>query len=473
MNSSKWPAVAFPLLGVAVFGLLMWNERQPTTPPPTAQGQAQVQPAAKATSQAAPPSAKAPAPAQPANAAKAPAPAAAPVASAGTTALPKPPQPTTANPPGEAAAAPGEVAIFFAANAMGELVDCGCRANPLGGLARRVKWIEERSTRYKAAAHVDAGGSLMADPALDTDGPGQAQGRVNAYLAGLAASKGLALNVAPAELAVGLDLLRGAAKTHKVPLLATNTVQLGTGKPAFERVLIRQIGALKVAFIGLTSTRRVPRRQDLYAKNKLDLRPSVDAAKAVVAEVRSKVDAIVALSWLTLEEIDELGEKVPEIDFVLGARDSDLTMRPEFLGRGYRLDSYNKGKWLGELRLRKGTKGVAGGRWFDPDLRDRLAYDQGAAQRQIAYYAKKHSEEDAAGGPKDARSRKFERERLVGLRAKLARVNLELKGEIDPPQGGASFSVKLHAMRTSLPESPAVTKLVAAHHAKFPPPAHH
>lgn len=466
-NVNHWPAIAFPLLGLAVFGLLLYNEQHAPTPPAVTTP-AKTVPAKTAATQstASASAASAPTASAPAAPPKAPVAAARPAAQP-VAALPPPPRPTTANPAGEAAAAKGEVAVFFSANNMGELIDCGCHRSPLGGLARRVKWVSERSSRYTAAAHVDCGGSLIADAGIVSDGPGQAASRTGVYLAGLAAAKTVALNVAPAELAVGADLLRREAKRHKITLIATNTVTVQGGKPVFKPWIIRKIGGLKVAFLGLT-TKRPPRRLALYTKQGLALTPPVEAAQAAVKALQGKVDAIVALSWLTKTEIDDIGEKVPQVDFVLGAMDSDLTMRPEFLGRGYRLDSYNKGKWIGELRLRAG-KG-AEGRWFNPEMRDRLSYDQGSTQRQIAYYLKKHGEEDAAGGPKDKRSRKFEAERLVGLRAKLSRLNLELRGKIDGPDGAASFSAKIHPMRTSLPEDDAIKKLVKAHHVTFPPP---
>ena len=472
MNTKKWPAIVFPLLGLGVFGLLLLSE-QGVKPGPgdktttTKLVATAATPAAGATTSPTttpppPPPAPTPPAPTPEETAKA-----GPQATEATPALPSPPRPTTANPVDEAAAAKGEVAVFFSANNMGELVDCGCHRSPLGGLARRVSWINERATRYAAAAHVDCGGSLVADAAVSSDGPGQAASRIAVYLAGLARAKTVALNVAPAELAVDVAMLRREAKRHGIPLVATNTVSVGDGSPAFQPWIIKKIGALNVGFLGL-STQRPPRRQVLYTAQGLALTPPVEAAQAAVKSLRGKVDAIVAMTWLTRDEIDLLGEKVPEIDFVLGAKDTDLTMRAEFLGRGYRLDSYNKGKWLGELRLRAGRG--AEGRWFDPALRDRLAYDQGSAQRQIAYYVKKHTGEDKAGGPADARGRTFEVERLVGLRAKLARVNLELRGTIDPPDGAASFSAKMHPMRTSLPEDADVVARVKSHHATFPPP---
>lgn len=361
----------------------------------------------------------------------------------------------------KAGAAKAGFNVFFAGNAMGELIDCGCRANPLGGLARRVRWTKE----HNVGAHLDAGGSLVADPSNPGADAALTRERADIYLRALAQAPQRALNVAPAELAIGPKLLQELAKSRGVPLLASNTSREDGQPTGFERVLVREMGGLKVALLGLSSNRR--RIKGLYSKNGLKLRDPVMAARELARGVRPQVDLIIALSWLTIEEIDDVADAVPEIDFLIGCRDTDLLQRAEFMGRGYRLDSYHKGKWLGRLTLRAGE--VPGDkRWYDPKLMDLIDGRIGSLGRQIDYYAKKHKEEDAAGGPKDADNRRFERERAVGLRAILMRTQQERKRLTTAPAGANTFEVKLEPVRTSLPEDEQVVQWVEAFKKRFP-----
>jgi 5'-nucleotidase len=54
--------------------------------------------------------------------------------------------------------------------------------------------------------------------------------------------------------------------------------------------------------------------------------PPIDSAKAAVAELKGKCDAIVALTHLALQEDRELAEQVPDIDVILGGHEHENWM---------------------------------------------------------------------------------------------------------------------------------------------------
>lgn len=399
---------------------------------------------------------------------------AAPGARAAGTAVPQASRPQAATvdaqrrspSPPSAAAKGAAVDIFFAGNAAGELTDCGCRANPLGGLARRVQQVLSRP--LATTVHLDAGGSLTADSTSPPATEEQRRAHTELYLKALALSQVRALNVAPAELAMGTDTLIALGRTLKVPLLASNTTAVNGARTAFRRMLETQVGGVRIAVLGLTSNRRLPK--GVYERSGLKLRDPIVAARELARGVRDKVDVIIALSWLTIEEIDDLGAQVPEIDFVLGCRDTDLLRRAERLGRGYRLDGYHKGKWLGQLTLRRGRG--ASSQWYDPSLREAIETQLRGVQREVDFYALKHKKEDAAGGPKDKSSRRFEKERSVGLQARLTRLRLELKGLSNGTSDAKRFSVQLLPVKPLWAEHPQVAEWVKAFQAKYPGTVH-
>lgn len=455
-----------PLLGIvaaaaAVFGFLTWRDNQARTEPPAAAAAAAAAPAAAAdpataAAPAAAPAAPAPAPA-PAPAAPAAAPAAAPLAPAGGASVDEGP-----------AVQAGEVGLFFTSNTMGELIDCGCKQNPLGGLARRVKWINDRKARYAGAVVVDTGGMLVADAGAFGEDATQLAARADIYFAALKQSGAAGANVGAQELALPPAELKQIAAKHGIALLSANLT--AGGKPAFEAQRVVEAAGLKVGLLGLV-TKEFPGADKLVAGQGLAVQDPVAAAKTAVAALKQQgAQVIIALGQLRQDEIDDIGEKVPEIDFVLGSYEMDLTQRPVSLGRGFHVDPYNKGKWIGEARLRRGK---SGDRWYAPDLRDKLSYEQGSLQRQIEYYVKQFATEDAPGATKtmSERERQFAEDRLKMLRIKLQRVNLELKGEIDPPEQANAVLLQMHAVKVELPEDPTIKALVDAHHQKWPPPA--
>jgi 2',3'-cyclic-nucleotide 2'-phosphodiesterase (5'-nucleotidase family) len=457
MNKNHLPLLGIVAVAAAVFGVLIANDRSPA-PAPAA-------PPAAAVAAGAAPAAGAAAAAGAAPAAGAAAPAAAPAPAAAAAA---PAAPAAAAADDGPAVQAGEVGLFFTSNAMGELIDCGCRQNPLGGLARRVRWINERKARYGGAVVVDTGGMLVADAAAYGEDAEQLQARADLYLAALAASGAAGVNIGAQELALPVEQWTALARKHGVALLSANLQRKGA--PVFSAHRVVQIGGLKVGLFGLI-TQKVPAADKLVAGQGLTVTDPVAAAKAAVKACKAEgAQVIVALGQLRQDEIDDIGEKVPEVDFVLGSYEMDLTQRPVSLGRGLHLDPYNKGKWIGEVRLRPGK---SGDRWYAPDLRDKLSYEQGSLQRQIAYYVEQFAKEDAPGATKtmNERERGFAEDRLKSLRIKLQRVNLELKGEIDPPEQANAALVEMHAVKVELPEDDAIRGLVQAHHKKWPPPA--
>ena len=61
--------------------------------------------------------------------------------------------------------------------------------------------------------------------------------------------------------------------------------------------------------------------------------PPVESAKSAVADLKGKVDAIVALTHLALAGDADLATKVPEIDLILGATSTKLEMRAAITSR--------------------------------------------------------------------------------------------------------------------------------------------
>ena len=74
-------------------------------------------------------------------------------------------------------------------------------------------------------------------------------------------------------------------------------------------------GTIRVGLIGLT----IALNQQPWVR----YQPPVEAARAAVAALKGRADAIVALTHLTLAEDRELAESVPEIDVILGGHEHE------------------------------------------------------------------------------------------------------------------------------------------------------
>jgi 5'-nucleotidase len=105
--------------------------------------------------------------------------------------------------------------------------------------------------------------------------------------------------------------------------VSSNVLDPSTGQPfgPAVRFALRELGGIRVAFIGLTT----PETQILSKGGKnLKFLPPIPAAKeAVAAARRAKADVIVALTHQFMAEDKQLAQAVPEIDLILGGHEHD------------------------------------------------------------------------------------------------------------------------------------------------------
>jgi len=122
------------------------------------------------------------------------------------------------------------------------------------------------------------------------------------------------------EFDFGVDVLRERMKESRWTWLNSNVVDR-TGNPMEGTVpyLVRSFGDLRVGFIGLCLTTDEIKRSSLGDLRLLD--PYESAAKYLPALRAEKVNAIVAITHLTLAEDQALVERFPEIDLVIGGHE--------------------------------------------------------------------------------------------------------------------------------------------------------
>ena len=74
-------------------------------------------------------------------------------------------------------------------------------------------------------------------------------------------------------------------------------------------------GVIRIGLIGLT----IDSNKQPWVRYK----PSIETARAAIADLKGKSDAIVALTHLSLDEDRQLAEQVPEIDLILGGHEHE------------------------------------------------------------------------------------------------------------------------------------------------------
>jgi len=220
----------------------------------------------------------------------------------------------------------------------------------MGGIARRAKYIERFIDLKEPVVQVDAGDGFLRDrpPSSPLAEPEKAFALLLAK--GAARLKVDAVNVGALDLAAGLPLLKElkqkAREDGELNLISSNLFDQTNSESIFDPEKIVERNGVKIGIFGLC------RESDWGPKNLVvgDARAS---AKTMVEKLRKekKVDLVVGLFNLGLEESKKICEEVPGIDIVVVSGASQYLWTPELQGRCILVQAGPGGKYLGQLEL--------------------------------------------------------------------------------------------------------------------------
>lgn len=315
---------------------------------------------------------------------------------------------------------------------------------------------------------VDAGGLLVPSPAAP-ERPGETAARLDVYAKAYAHMGYSLLNVGAHELTVGVGDLQKFGKAAKLSLLSANIRDAKTHEPVFQPSYIKQIGPLRIGFVGLVST-NMPNAGKLVLEPGLEVQDPVLAAKDLVPKLRAQgCDMIVVLSQLHRADVEALSNQVPGIDLVLGSLDSELTMQPSTMGhQTLFIDAFTKGKYISQI-----TVNVRGkrDRYWPANVRDALASERGEAANQVQSLMSELEAVDRPGSviKLTPDTRKTMEAQLSSAKARLQRLTLQLdSSDGKAPPDASTVEIAQSPLATDVPDDPVVDKWVKAMQDKFP-----
>lgn len=355
----------------------------------------------------------------------APAPAEGPTAVA-TEKTPEATPQAAAVPP--SAASGKRIGIGFAANMIGEIEPCGCKANPTGGLARRVTILDawragspkkapadaaqptptpdtpeaqERALKMAASQPesqigdivfdgfivLDAGDTFADNPLLEGERLEMAKKTAALIVERFNAEGVKAQLVGDKDLAIGRATLSELAKNAKYPFITTNLVDGQTRAPLFASHAVVEVAGLKVGIIGLVT--KAAASAPKLAGEGLTLIAPAEAAKNAVAELdKLGVDVVIALSQLAPAEEAEVAKAAPRIQLFLGGDQLGASQGPQPVESAMSLTGGHKGRSVSIAALAFDDPKGASAPFFDPHQRRVLERKNADAKHRVMTYEK-------------------------------------------------------------------------------------
>jgi len=159
-----------------------------------------------------------------------------------------------------------------------------------------------------------------------------------------------AIGIGDDDLSLGKKFLIDLSKVSQIPFLSSNVIDEDSGKPLFERYLIRNVKGLKVGIFSLLS-------QDLFLgssdprKKGLIFRDPVETAQEIVRELEPQTDLIVLLRHLGYSKDMELAQKISGIHIIVGGHTGVQLSNPPVIKNTIVLQTASQGKYAGRIDL--------------------------------------------------------------------------------------------------------------------------
>lgn len=237
-----------------------------------------------------------------------------------------------------------EISILYNASVRGELIDCGCKARPLGGLARRAAFIDALETTHPHTVLLDAG-NLFTDPAKGSIDQSR-------FVAEQTAKMGYqVVGVGPYEIGHGADAVRRIAASTGLSFVSANLADANADL-LFEPYRIVEENGVKIAVTSVYDPALVTAPYDAKVEG-LQALPPLETLRNWLPELNAKADLVVVLSNLngsgSVDLLRELGNTpAHRVDFVIEGMVERQYANPRVFGASRILAANARGKYLGQ-----------------------------------------------------------------------------------------------------------------------------
>ncbi len=357
--------------------------------------------------------------------------------------------------------------VLYSSNLNGMLRACGCPGNPFGGVARMARVVRSVRQALPHALLLDAGDMLA--------GLGEAPDIQRAtYMLKAAQAMGYtAVAVGDQDVALGKEFLQAVVAGNAAPFVCSNATW-ADGQPVAPRYRVVRAGGVRVGIIALLSERAA--QATPAARKLLRMSDPLAAARELAAELRGKVDVLIALSHQTRGETQALAEAVPELDVIVAGHTGLSLKRPRRAGQAWLVQAGRDGEFVGRLTVKLDERGAVAAVEGRLVTLDSSVAEDPEVQAIVAEFEKRRAEEFAArlaALPVDAQltpeacgrchARELEQWRRTGHAR--AAATLEASGRLYEPECWRCHSTK--PTRRGFAEMPNVS-CVACHRVKRP-----
>jgi len=244
-----------------------------------------------------------------------------------------------------------KVTMLVTTNVRGQLDPCGWKSNPLGGLPRRLTYINQIKQSGTDPILLDAGDALFDSDYLLKQKLPSAKLKAKTVAESTAKMGNYIYNVGQYDFAGGYTFLKELQTSFNANFISSNLFLKGTDNLAFKNHEIIDNNGIKIGIFGIITD--IP-----SMVNELELKDPVLVAQSKIKELRPQVDLLIMLLNASIPQLQDLMPNFEGVDYVFSSRETGRT-RPETSqkeGQPLRYGTGIQGKYIGRLDVTMSDK---------------------------------------------------------------------------------------------------------------------
>jgi len=234
--------------------------------------------------------------------------------------------------------------IIYTSDLLGKVRSCGCAVEDVGGLGRRVSYVEDVRGSVRNLLVFDVGDAFGLDLSYSR---AEAELTVDSYeLMGLDV-----FTPGETDFIFGLDFLKDLAERATFDIVAANILDPATGKPVFgPRYVVRELkDGIRIGVTGvLDDAIRFPGYIDT---SHFTVAPPEETLREVITEMKREADILILLSHMGLERSRVVAGAFGEFDLIIVGHGKPIIKKTEQVGETVLLATGGLGQYIGRCDL--------------------------------------------------------------------------------------------------------------------------
>jgi len=234
--------------------------------------------------------------------------------------------------------------IIYTSDLLGKVRSCGCAVEDVGGLGRRVSYVEDVRGSVRNLLVFDVGDAFGLDLSYSR---AEAELTVDSYeLMGLDV-----FTPGETDFIFGLDFLKDLAERATFDIVAANILDPATGKPVFgPRYVVRELkDGIRIGVTGvLDDAIRFPGYIDT---SHFTVAPPEETLREVITAMKREADILILLSHMGLERSRVVAGAFGEFDLIIVGHGKPIIKKTEQVGETVLLATGGLGQYIGRCDL--------------------------------------------------------------------------------------------------------------------------